>query len=122
MMQSARTTRAMARAETGAQHAIGEVLSGWRAQYDSLAVGGFVEPSLAPEPLAASPALVRRARVLRITDRVYVISVDVRAFEWAMPIAQRRVRLVLERPVSIDSTAPSAVPVPISRWSVAELY
>lgn len=122
MIRSARSTLAVARADTGARRALGELLSGWSPALDSLAVGGVMEAPLEAEPVDARPALIRRARVWRVTDRSYVLSVQVRTFDWSTPTAERRMRLLLERPARVDSTAPLAAPVPVTRWSLADLY
>jgi hypothetical protein len=122
MIRSARSTLAVARADTGARRAVGELLTGWSPALDSLAVDAVAEPPLAAEPVEARPALIRRARVWRVTDRSYVLSVQVRTFDWSMPTAERRMRLLLERPARVDSAAPLAAPVPVTRWSLADLY
>jgi hypothetical protein len=122
MIRSARSAKAMARVETGAQRALAEVLVGWSPALDSLSVGGIVDAALDSEPAEMRPLLSRRAQVRRITERLYVISLDVRAFDWDAPIAQRRARLIVERPAQTDSAAPLARPIPVRRWSVADLY
>lgn len=117
--RSARTAGITARVETGTRRAFGELLSGWDASLDSLVVGGAAEPVLGADT-GATPPLVRRARVLRIDDRLFVVTVDVRAFARDRPVAQRRARLLLERPAA--DTAPASRPVPIRRWSLEDLY
>ena len=120
--RSARSTRLIARVDTGARRALGEVVQSWGTQLDELAVGTSAEPALPDEPGETGPALVRNARVRRLTERLYVVSVDVRAFERTMPVARRRALIMLERPARTDSLAPMPRPLPLRRWSVADLY
>lgn len=125
MTRAARSARALARAEAGAQRALGDVLLGWNEALDGLPVGAYLEPAGPVESADTAevmPRLVSRRRVTRLTERLYVVSVDVRVLDGELPVAWRRARLVLERPVRADSTVPPTRPVPISRWSFAELY
>ena len=120
--RSARSTRLIARVDTGARRALGEVIQSWTTQLDELPVGASAELTLPDDSGEAGPALVRNARVQRLTERLYVVSVDVCAFERARPAAQRSASIVLERPVRADSVAPMPRPLPLRRWSIADLY
>lgn len=119
--RSARAALLTARVETGARRALGEVVSAWSAAFDTLAVGAAAEPALGVDSGDARLPLVRRARVARIGERLFVVSVEVRAYAWSAAVARRRTRLVLQRPPD-DTTGIPQRPVPIPRWSMADVY
>jgi hypothetical protein len=112
---------AVARADWEGRRALGELLVAWDAAADSLPVGASLERPL-PAPDAGGAALVRRARVRRLTSRVYSASVAVRLGSASSALAYRRVRVLLERRFGGDSTDAAAPPSPIARWSVVELH
>jgi hypothetical protein len=113
-MRSSRSVRTTARVDGEARRSLAEVLIGWTPAWDSLAVGAVAAAPLGAESVEAGPPLVRSAVVRRIDDRLYVVSVDVRAVDAGTPIAERRARLVLERRTSM----PAARPAPLARWSM----
>ncbi|MFL5605966.1 MAG: hypothetical protein ACJ8AD_05935 [Gemmatimonadaceae bacterium] len=53
--------------------------------------------------------------------QLFVVSVDVRVPASGPALARRRMRVLLERPPSPDSTTFLA-PRPLVQWAVAELY
>ena len=126
MRRAALLTRARARVEAGVPRAFAEVLAGWNAAMDTLPVGGVVEMVLASDSAMAGPPLGRTARVTRATDRLYAVTVDIRAFGGAHPLARRRARLWLERAGSAPPPgAVAGVPLPppfVTPWALSDLY
>lgn len=126
MRRAASTTRLRERVETGVRRAFGEVLAGWSPALDSIAVGTGTDVVLPPEPAEAGPPLVRHARVVRLTDGLYALTVDLSAFASERPLARRRARLWLERPAAggrADSEpALGARPIVVTQWAFGDLY
>lgn len=126
MRRAARTTRVRDRVDAGMRRAFAEVLIGWTASLDSMPVGSHVDVPLPLEPTDAGPPLVRRARVGRLAEGSYAVTVDVRAFTEERPLARRRARLWLERPAAVGSpgetTAPGTPPVAVTHWALVDLY
>lgn len=119
LRRAAITTRARARVETGVTRAFGEVLQGWSAGLDSLAPDAGIAVTLATDTLDAGVSVVRLARVSRVGRGLFAITVDVCASDCAHPIAQRRARLWLQRPVA---TGDSAGPTLVTPWAFGDLY
>jgi hypothetical protein len=126
LRRAALTTRLRARVEVGVQRAFGEVLAAWTPALDTMPVGSGVEVALPPEPADAGPPLLRHARVVRMAEGLYAVTVDLSAVTSQRVLARRRARLWLERPVPGDSTnpgsPPSAAPVVVTEWAFGDLY
>ena len=120
LRRAALLRRAQARVETGVQRAFGEVLAQWSPALDSLPVASGIDLPLDVEPPDAGPPLVRRAHVQHVTDRLFAVTADVRAFGWDHPLAQRRARLWLTR-AEVTEGAPTSL-VPVTPWPFADLY
>ena len=119
--RATRTTRAAIVARESARRALGRAVSGWQRVDDSLPIGAFTLRT-SPESLATRLDSVNaRVRVQRLSLTRYVIAVDVVVPATGPVLARRRMRVLLERPPSPDSTTLLA-PRPFMRWSVAELY
>lgn len=118
MHRSASAARERARVETEVTRALGEVLVHWTPALDSLPVGAGVDLALDPEPAEAGPALLRRARAERVAERLYAVTVDVRALARDEPLARRRARLWLQR----DTGTVFTTPAPVTPWAFADLY
>jgi hypothetical protein len=120
-LRASRTARASIVAREAARRALGRAVAGWRSMDDSLPVGAYVlrtSPESTATPLDAADA---RLRVQRLSLTLYVVSVDVVVPASGPTLARRRMRVLLERPPSPDSTTLLA-PRPLMRWPVAELY
>lgn len=127
IQRASRTTRARARVESGIARAFGEVLAGWSVAQDSLPVGGGVNVALGAEPIEAGPPLLRLARVDRVAERLYAITVELYAFNRERPVARRRARLWLERPAPVagpphEISASPIAPIVVTPWAFADLY
>lgn len=120
-MRAARVVRAGVVAETVGRRALARGVAGWRAADDSLAVGAASVRTYAESAAVALDSARVRLRVQRIALARYVVSADVEVPAAGPLLARRRMRVLLERPPSPDSTVVLA-PRPIARWAVAELY
>ena len=126
LQRAALVTRARARVEAAIPRAFAEVLAGWNGALDSLVVGGVVEVALGGERATDGPPLGRSARVKRTTERLYAVTVDVRAFGGEHPLARRRARLWLERPAGAQpAPLPNGASTPppfVTPWAFSDLY
>ena len=114
--------RAALLAETGVRRALAEALRTWGPDDDALAIGAVRERSMPSEESGmASYPVRRRVSVRRITGTLFAIAADVRIGPDPC-LARRRASLVVERPTPADSGSPSTRPVPLGRWSIADLY
>jgi len=119
---AAGSARARVRVDAGIRRAFAEVLQHWGSALDSIPVGAASGVSLESEPAADGLPLIRFARVDRVTDRLYAITVDVRAASLDHPLAHRRARLWLER-ATADSVAGAPIPpVVVTPWGFTDLY
>jgi type II secretory pathway pseudopilin PulG len=120
LAQAQRTARATMEAEALARRAAAEVLSSWPVGTDALPVHAYQD-----HEAEVSPSLGRtvvRTRIRRITTSLYAITADVRVGDGSSPIAHRRSRLIVERPMETDSARAFGPPHPIARWSYAWSY
>jgi len=127
VQRAALTTQARVRVDAGVRRAFAEVLAGWSVALDTMPIGSRVTFPLGPEPADAGPSLIRSARVERVTAQRYAVTVDLRAFALERPVARRRARLWLERP--LPAAAPPDVmpavlapPVIVTPWAFVDLY
>jgi len=119
--RATRTTRAAIVAREGARRALGRAVAGWMPMDDSLPIGAFVLRTSPDSVVAPLDSTNTRIRVQRLSRTRYVVAVDVVVPAVGPTLARRRMRVLLERPPSPDSTT-LLVPRPLTRWSVAELY
>lgn len=126
MRRAALLTRVRARVEAGVPRAFADVLAGWNATIDTLVVGTVMEVALSSDSAPGGPPIERTARVTRTTDRLYAVTVDLRAFGGAHPLARRRARLWLERPAGASSPTGAgggSLPPPfVTPWAFNDLY
>lgn len=116
-MQATLSERASLAAESAARRELGRAVGEWSAAFDALLVGqGMVRPIG-----GAGAQLQGQLAVQRLGAGLFALTVDVRA--GAPPHqARRRARLLVQRRVVADTGGPGAAPVPIARWSMADLY
>jgi hypothetical protein len=119
--RAARVVRASVVAETVSRRALARGVAGWRAADDSLAIGASSARAWTESAAVALDSANVRLRVQRVALARFVVSADVEVPASGAPLARRRLRVLLERPPSPDSTVVLA-PRPIARWAVAELY
>ena len=110
-----------ATARPSARRALGRAVAGWQAMDDSLPIGAFVLRTSPESSGVALDSANTRIRVQRLSLTRFVIAVDVTVPAVGPTLARRRMRVLLERPPSPDSTTLLA-PRPLVRWPVAELY
>ena len=119
--RATRTVRAEVVAQAAARRAIARVVGGWSAAEDALALGALSDRVLTETTTVALDAAESRLRLQRVAPSLFLVAVESSVPSARAPIAQRRMRVLLERPASLDtSTIPA--PRPISRWASADLY
>jgi hypothetical protein len=119
--RATRTARAELVAQAAARRAIARSVAGWSAADDSLAVGAFADRAWSDTATVALDAAESLLRVQRLAPSLFLVAVDVSVPSRRSPIAQRRMRVLLERPASLD-TSIVPLPRPIARWASADLY
>lgn len=119
--RASRTARASIMAREAARRALGRAVAGWRPVDDSLPVGAFVLRTSPESTAIALDSADVRLRIQRLSLTSFVISADVVVPASGAALARRRMRVLLERPPSSDSTTLLA-PRPLVRWAIADLY
>ncbi|MEP6729324.1 MAG: hypothetical protein ABJE10_01735 [bacterium] len=125
--------RTAARAETSHEAAmlavaesrvvLAEFMTGWGGGQDALAIGGDQLTTVGPRQRGLGDAMVlTKMRLHRLTQYRFVLAADCQVGPDDAVLARRRMYLLLERALPIDSTMPSSPPVPIGRWSLADVY
>jgi len=119
--RATRAARAAVVAREAARHALGRAVAGWQRMDDSLPIGAFALRTSPESTATAIDSVNARLRVQRLSLTRFAISVDVAVPAVGQTLARRRMRVLLERPPSPDSTTLLA-PRVLTRWPVAELY
>lgn len=119
--RSTRAFRAGIVADAAAHRALARVLASWSATDDSLAVGASVTRTFAESAAVALDAAATRVRVQRLSSALFVVAAEASVPSARAPLARRRVRVLLERAPTIDSTTVSPLR-PLARWSSADLF
>ena len=110
-------------AEAESHRVVAEFVAGWGPTHDSLAIGAGLAITTGPRSRGSGAwPVVNRVRLIRLASARYVLAVDCQVGPGSVGYARRRLQVTLERPAQQDSTAPLLPPVPISRWSVADLF
>jgi hypothetical protein len=119
--ESSREAGLLAEAESRA--ALAEFMAGWSGVQDAIAVGNGAVSSIGPRHRGFGGALVlTQLRLQRLTSSRFVLAADCQVGPDDAVLARRRVYLLLERALQIDSTAPILPPAPLGRWSLADIY
>lgn len=119
--RATRSSRAGIVAHAAARRALARTLASWTAADDSLGVGAFVTRTFAETAAVALDAADTRVRVQRLSSTLFVVAAEASVPSASVAIARRRVRILLERAPTIDSTIVSPLR-PLARWSSADLY
>lgn len=110
-------------AEAESRVALAEVMAGWGGAEDALSIGNTLARLVGPRQRGLGNAVVQsKVRLQRLTQLLYVMAVDCQVGPDDAVSARRRVLLLLRRPLQMDSTAPILPPVPLGRWSLADLF
>ena len=119
--RATRSIRATAVAQAAVRRALARTLSSWSTADDSLNVGAFSTRTFGePADVAVDSADVR-VRVQRLSSTLYVVAAEASVPARGAPLARRRMRMLLERAPTIDSTVVQPIR-PIARWASADLY
>ena len=119
--RSTRSARAAIVAHAAVRRALARTLSSWSAADDSLGIGGFTTRAIAESAAVTVDSADVRVRVHRLSASLYVVAADASVPAARAPLARRRVRVLLERAPTIDSTIVQPLR-PIARWASADLY
>jgi len=119
--RATRSARAAVVAHAVARRALARSVASWSAADDSLSIGAFVVRTLAESTAVAVDSADIRVRVHRLSASLYVVAAEATVPSARTPIARRRVRVLLQRAPTIDTTTVQP-PRPITRWASADLY
>jgi hypothetical protein len=110
-------------AEAESRAAIAEFMAAWNGVQDAIAVGGGAASSIGPRHRGFGATLVlTQLRLQRLSSSRFVLAADCQVGPDDAVLARRRVYLLLERGLQIDSTTPILPPAPIGRWGLADTY
>lgn len=120
LSRATRSTRAAAVAASEADRVVAEQLVRWSAAEDAIPIGAGIERvvSTTARPLDSATG---RVRVHRLSERLWLIAAEMRVAASGRPVALRRRRLVVERPIDADTTR-LPVPRPLARWAANDLF
>lgn len=119
--RASRSARAALVADAAARRALAQTIMGWSAVEEALPVGGALQrvvPDSASAPLDAADT---RVVVQRLTTSLHVVAADVTVPASGVPLARRRMRILVRRHTPIDTTMIHP-PTTISRWPSGALY
>jgi hypothetical protein len=119
--RATRSTRAAIVAHASARRALVRTVSSWSGSDDSMNIGAFDVRVRRESASAALDSADTRVRVHRLSPTLVLVTAEASVPSSSAPIARRRVRVVLERVPTIDSTTVSRVR-PIARWASGDLY
>ena len=119
--RATRSARAASVAHAAARRALARTVSSWSAADDSLGIGGYSARAFAESAATALDSADVRVRVHRLSALLYVVAADATVPSARVPIARRRMRVLLERAPTIDTTIVQPLR-PITRWASADLY
>jgi hypothetical protein len=119
--RATRSSRAAVVAHAAARRGLARTLSSWSAADDSLGIGAFTIRTFAESAAVAADSADIRVRVHRLSASCFVVSAEASVPSARVPIARRRVRVLLERAPTIDTTVVQRL-APITRWASADLY
>ncbi len=121
--RSIKSHQAAAIADAESRVTLASIAAGWGGATDSLPIGGEELRGPRTMPVRSNGAIaVVRVRIRRVAATTYVITVDCRVGPDSAVLARRRVQLVLSRPTATDTSGFPLPPVPIARWSLAEIF
>src|ERR687893_90259 len=107
--RATRTVRAGIVAQAAARRALAGAVGGWSSADDSLPVGAFTVRAWSESAAVALDSADTRLRVQRLAPSLFLVAVEASVPSARRPIARRRIRVLLERPPSLDTTT---VPAP----------
>ena len=119
--RATRSARAADMAHASARRALARTLSSWSAADDSLGIGAFATRAFPESAAVAVDSADIRVRVHRLSASLYVVAAEASVPSARAPIARRRVRVLVQRAPTIDTTSVQP-PRPITRWASADLY
>ena len=123
MARSAQSYDASITAESESRATLAEFVGAWSSSYDSLAVGASIQTETAPSRVGATGLVASgRVRLMRLSTTRYVVGLELSVGALGRSMSRRRLSLIVERPRGSDPSTTSQPPVPITNWSLAELF
>jgi hypothetical protein len=119
--RAARSARAALLADAAARRALATTLMSWSAADDSLAIGAARSYVVPDSTSALLDAADTRVVVLRLAANLHVVASDVTVPASGVPLAHRRMRVLVRRRLPIDTTMIQP-PTTIDRWPAGALY
>jgi hypothetical protein len=119
--RAARSSRAALVASAASRRALGRVLQGWSSAEDALPVGAMIERDASEPSEVLRDAADTRVRIQRLSATLFVVAADVLVPSRVTPLARRRMRLIVRRSATADTTFVRP-PGAIIRWSLGELF
>jgi hypothetical protein len=119
--RASRSMRAATVAQAAARRALARTMSSWSPADDSLGVGAFSTRAFSESAAIALDSADVRVRLHRLSLSLYVVAAEASVPSARAPLARRRVRVLLERAPTIDSTIVQPIR-PVARWASADLY
>jgi len=119
--RATRSTRAAIVAHAAARRALVRTVTSWSGRDDSMNIGASDVRAWRESASAALDSADTRVRVQRLSSTLVLVTAEANVPSSSAPIARRRMRVVLERAPTIDSTTVSRVR-PIARWASGDLY
>jgi hypothetical protein len=122
IVRAGRSRAAMLIADAESRRALGNFVANWSGAADALPVGAALGTnSSSTAGLGAMPVRVR-LRLQRLAQLRYALAVECLVGPDSMVLARRRMRVLLARPATVDSTLGTLPPVPVATWSFADLF
>ncbi len=121
--RAAQSQAASVTADAEARRALANFLGEWSASADSIPVGQGRDAVVAPRPVGATGLIASsRLRLLRVSERRYVIGLEVTVGPMGVVAARRRLSLILERGSGSDTSSARSALRPIGRWSLSDTF
>ncbi|MEO8620421.1 MAG: hypothetical protein ABI625_05095 [bacterium] len=122
-VRSVQSYEAALLADAESRVVVAEFMAAWSPVADSLAMGAGMVSTIGPRhPTGSTMTAVSRLRLQRVTVARFVLGVECQVGPDNAVLARRRLQVFLERPSRSDSLGPILPPVPLKRWSFADLF
>ena len=121
--RAATSLEAATLADAEARAVLAEFMGLWNGADDAMSPGMDLVTTIGPRQRGmGASAIVTRLRLHRLTQTRFSLAVDCQVGPDDAALGRRRLILLLERPLTSDTTAPVAPPTPIRRWSLSDLH
>ena len=119
--RATRSSRAGLVADASARRALATALVQWSSAEELLPVGGAITRVRHDSASAPLDSADTRVVVQRLSPSLHVIAADVTVPAAGVPLARRRMRMLVRRRMPVDTTVLQA-PYTLDRWAFGALY